>query len=229
MNTKLKTAGKLAGAAALAGVGYLASNWIRYGRPVRDVKPDPLLDRFMSTFDVREYHEIAVAAPAELTYQAARDMDIFESRLVRGIFRGREIVMRAKAPVRQPQPLLDETLALGWGMLAEEPGREIVVGAVTRPWEANVRFQSVPPEDFAAFDEPGYVKIAWTLGAVPLGDTMSKFRTETRVATTDAYARKRFRRYWALALPGIALIRRQTLGLVRCEAERRHRGALAGT
>jgi hypothetical protein len=183
----------------------------------------------MPTFDVREYHQTTVSAPATITYEAAREMDLFDSRLVRAIFRGREIFMKADAPVRQPQPLLQETLALGWTILAEEPGREVVVGAVTKPWEPNVRFRSVPPEEFAAFAEPGYVKIVWTLAAVPRGDSVSEFRTETRVATTDAYARKRFRRYWAVASPGIALIRRQSLGLVRREAERRRRAELTDT
>jgi hypothetical protein len=226
MKTKVKRAGILVGAAAAAGLGYVASNWIRYGRPVRNDTPDALLDRFIPKFDVREYHETMVAAPAAITYEAAREMDIFESALVRAIFRGREVLMNARAPARQPQPLLDETLSLGWGILAEEPGREIVVGAVTRPWEPNVRFQSLPPDEFAAFREPGYVKIAWTLTAIPLDESRSQFRTETRVATTDADARARFRRYWAVMAPGIGLIRRQTLGLVRRDAEARYRALL---
>jgi hypothetical protein len=49
------------------------------------------------------------------------------------------------------------------------------------------------------------------------------FRTETRVATTDAYARERFRRYWAVFSPGILLIRRASLRLVKADAERRYR------
>jgi hypothetical protein len=169
---------------------------------------------------------VAIDAPAAISYEAARDMDIYDSRLARAIFRGREVLMRSAPVVRHPQSLLQETLALGWSVLAEEPGREIVVGAVTRPWEPNVRFESVPPEEFAAFAEPGYVKIVWTLAAEPLGEAASEFRTETRVATTDAEARARFRRYWSVMAPGIALIRRQSLGLVRRDAEARYRAQL---
>ena len=75
--------------------------------------------------------------------------------------------------------------ALGWRMLHEEPGREIVMGAVTQPWHANVVFQGLSPEQFKAFQEPGYVKIAWTLRVEPIGASESIFRTETRVVTTD--------------------------------------------
>ena len=222
MNKRLKRTGAVAGMAALAGIGYLAINWVRYGQPARNARPDALLDRFIPTFDVREMHEATIAAPAAITYEAALDMDIHDSRVVSAIFRGRELLMRSADVARTPQSLVQETIALGWGVLAEEPGHEIVVGTVTRPWEANVRFESVPAEEFEAFAEPGYVKIVWTLVAEPLGDSASEFRTETRVATTDAHARARFRRYWAVMSPGIALIRRQSLGLVRREAEARY-------
>ena len=52
------------------------------------------------------------------------------------------------------------------------------MGAVTQPWQANVVFRPLPPEQFAAFNEPGYVKIAWTLRADSDGAAESIFRTE---------------------------------------------------
>jgi hypothetical protein len=110
-------------------------------------------------------------------------------------------------------------LSLGWRILAEEPNREIVVGAVTQPWVADVVFRGVAPEEFAGFDEPGYVKIAWTLAVLPRGRDECVFRTETRVRATDPSARRRFRRYWLVFSPGILLIRRETLRLVRRAAE----------
>jgi hypothetical protein len=45
-------------------------------------------------------------------------------------------------------------------VLADVPEREVVVGAVTKPWEANVTFRALPPDQFAGFAEPGFVKIA---------------------------------------------------------------------
>ncbi len=48
------------------------------------------------------------------------------------------------APGRQG--LLGATLALGWRVLDDVPGRELVVGAVTRPWQANVTFRGIAPE-----------------------------------------------------------------------------------
>ena len=128
---------------------------------------------------------------------------------------------------RTPTPLIDEIMALGWGVLAEEPGREMVFGAVTQPWKADVRFQSLPPEEFAPFADPGFAKIAWTIRVESLGPTTSRFSTETRVATTDADARRRFRRYWTMVSPGVRLIRQESLRLVRSEAERHYQQATA--
>lgn len=59
--------------------------------------------------------------------------------------------------------------ALGWGVLHDDPGREVVMGAVTRPWEADVVFRALAPDAFASFAEPGYAKVVWALRADPLG------------------------------------------------------------
>ena len=49
------------------------------------------------------------------------------------------------------------------------------------------------------------------------------FRTETRAVATDDFARLTFRRYWAFVSPGVALIRRASLGPLKADAERRAR------
>ena len=71
------------------------------------------------------------------------------------------------------------------------------------------------------FQEPGYVKIIWTLRANPDRNGQSIFRTETRAVATDVEARRKFRRYWAFLSPGIIAIRRVMLPAVKAEAERR--------
>jgi len=106
-------------------------------------------------------------------------------------------------------------------VLAEEPDREIVMGTVTQPWNPNVVFRPLAPDLFVAFNEPEYVKIAWTLRADPTGPNDSVFRHETRVITTDGVARAKFRMYWSFFSPGIKLIRWLLLKPLRNEAERR--------
>jgi hypothetical protein len=106
-------------------------------------------------------------------------------------------------------------------VLAEEPDRKIVIGAYAQPWHEQVTFHPLPPEEFARFNRPGYVKIVWTLGAEPLGPNKSRFITRTRAVATDPEARRKFRRYWAPMSAGIILIRYTGLPLIRKEAERR--------
>jgi hypothetical protein len=218
----------LAVGAAAAAVSYAATAalaWARYGRPPRPRRPDErdaLLDRFMPLYDVVERHHVRIGASPEVTLAVARDMDPLDSAIVRAIFKGREVIMGASpAPIDLPHGLAASVQALGWGVLADVPGREMVFGAVTKPWEPNVTFRSIAPDAFEAFAEPGYVKIAWTLRADPAGDRGSVFRTETRAVATDRVAREKFRRYWAVFSPGIALSRRLSLQPVKCAAEHR--------
>lgn len=216
------TLGVSAVAAGLLWLGYVWFTRARYGKRLGDGSPDPLLDRFMPRYEVREHHEISVPAPAELTFDVARKLDLQRSGLVRAIFRGRELLMGAKPVDRErPQSFLSEVLSLGWRVLAEEPGQKLVVGAVTQPWKADVEFRGLPLEEFVAFDRPGYAKIAWTLDVEATGPDSSIFRTETRVSTTDPESRRRFRRYWSMVSPGVVLIRHEMLKLVRREAEKR--------
>jgi hypothetical protein len=180
-----------------------------------------LLDQFMPEYEVAERHSIRVSAPAEITFQAAAALDLQQSKTISGIFKAREFILGAKpSGTVLPNALLPWAKALGWGLLAEVPGREVVLGAVTKPWEPNVVFHPLPPDEFADFREPGYVKIIWTLRWDAVSATASVAQTDTRVTTTDAAARAKFRLYWAFLSPGILLIRRVALAMVKKDAER---------
>jgi hypothetical protein len=219
------TAGAL-GIAAGAYAGYVGLTWIRYGHPAPAgaEEADPLLDQFIPVYDIAERHHVEIAAHAEVVFAAACEQDLMALPVVRTIFKAREILLGSEpGTAAHPRGLLAMMKSIGWGVLAEVPGREIVMGAVTQPWHANVAFRPLPPSEFVAFSEPDFVKIVWTLRADPVGTSASIFRTETRVVTTDAGARAKFRRYWSVFSPGIILIRWASLGPLKREAERRAR------
>jgi hypothetical protein len=182
----------------------------------------PPLERFMPHPDVRERFEVVVRAPAELVMAVASGFDMQSLPIVKAIFRLRERLLRAGSPApRSPQGILAETRALGWGLLEEQPGRLVICGARCQPWLPNVRFSAIAPDDFAAYAEPGQVKIVWTLEATEIGPALTRFAQETRVVATDEPARILFRRYWRWARFGIISIRLLMLPAVRREAERR--------
>jgi hypothetical protein len=220
--------GTLGAGAFMAGWTAVATlTWLRYGRTRADLGQLPLLDSALPDPEVDECHSVAVAAPADVTLAAACALDLQASPANKAILAIRTLPARMRgASVRAEASdgLLAETLALGWRRLAEDPGREIVMGAISQPWHGEAAFTPLSPDDFRTFREPGWAKIVWTLSVEPTGPDSCVFRTRTRVATTDPDSRRRFRRYWAIFSPGIILIRWEVLRLVRVAAERRARG-----
>ena len=220
MNRLSKWLGSSAGISSAAYATYVAATWLRYGRAKQARHSDELLDRFMPRYDVCERHAIDVAAPAEVTLAAAKEMELDSSRIIRGIFKARELILRSQPDATaRPKGLLAQMKSLGWGVLAETPS-EVVMGAVTKPWEANPVFRTIAPADFVAFAEPDYVKIAWTLRVTPADDGGSTFSTETRAIATDPASRKKFRGYWAFLSPGIIVIRAAMLPALAAAAGR---------
>jgi len=182
----------------------------------------PLLDRFIPHPDVRERFEITIAAPAELVMEVAVNFDMQSPPLVKAIFRLREVIMRSgRDAARRPRGMLEETKALGWGILAEQPDRLVICGARCQPWLPDVRFSAIAPDAFANYAEPGYIKIAWSLEASELSATSTRFAQETRAIATDEQARTRFRRYWRWARFGIIAIQLLMLPAVKRAAEQR--------
>jgi hypothetical protein len=218
------------GGTVVAAVGaycaYVATTYVRFGRTSREADGNRQLDQFMPQYEVRERHAVAVSAPAEITLFVAREVSFQDSRLARTILALRALPGRLRGVPPAPtvrRSVFDEVTALGWRALVEAPGRQVIMGAVTQPWRQQVEFRGLPADEFVAFREPGYAKIAWTLEVTPAGPSSSVFATETRVMTTDPVSRERFRRYWALLLPGILIIRYEILRLVKAQAERTFR------
>ena len=181
-----------------------------------------ILDEQLPEWHVRERHSVRIAvAPAD-ALAAARAVTANELPVLLVLMGLRSLpaAIARRSRRRVGAPLLDDFTRMGFAPLADSP-EELVYGGVGRFWQPSGGLMRVPAGEFAGFAEPGYAKIAWTLEAEPLGPASSRFRTETRVSTTDPRSRRLFRRYWAVLSPGILLIRRESLKLVKAEAERR--------
>jgi hypothetical protein len=97
-------------------------------------------------------------------------------------------------------------------VLVDDPPREVVAGAIGQVWRLRIPFVHVDGADaFAAFAEPGYVKVAWAIRLSPLDEGSTRLELEVRVSATDAAAWHRFRRYFHLIGPGSRYIRRSRL------------------
>ena len=108
----------------------------------------------------------------------------------------------------------------GSGFLAldtRDPGEQVygMVGFVHKP-----KPPVTTPEQFAAFTEPGGIRVAFNLRAVPAGDGTVRLSTETRCLANGDDARRTFARYWRIIYPGSSIIRRVWLDAIIARAER---------
>lgn len=187
-----------------------------------------LLDQMMPTYHFREAHTIDIRAPGEAVFGAIRSLRPGDVRLLTVLLSVRNLparLMGRRSPAwSSERPLLDQLLARGFVVLAEEPDREIVLGVLGRFWtfDAWTSDGAAPPvsgsPEFMEFDAPGYAKAAANL-RVERSGSVARLTTETRIQATDSAARRKFALYWALIRPGSALIRRDLLRAVKRRAE----------
>ena len=120
------------GLAAFGYAGLVAYHRGRYGTAVPSNDDSTLLDRFIPSPEVVEHHRVHIAAPPDVVMMTARGLGFLSSRLVRGIFKARELMLGGESDEqRLPTALVPYMQSIGWVVLAESAGREIVLGAVT--------------------------------------------------------------------------------------------------
>jgi hypothetical protein len=153
---------------------------------------------------------------------------------VRALSAVRLVPLRLARLLRRPAPPATAPAAAAAAAppfvpLAQKPGAEIVFGLIGQFWTKGCGYQQVAPRAFAAFNRPGFAKVALTFAMHAQRDGRSLLTSETRVDTTDVQAGQRFRRYWRLIGPGAGLLMRRLLALIKAEAEQaaRRRSATA--
>jgi hypothetical protein len=188
-----------------------------------------LIDQVQPRYDFVVVHAGVFRSPPAACYRAARGLDLLRDPTVRTLLGLRSLpdrlAGRRAAPGEEGPPStfrLDDMARYGWTLLGEEPDVEIVFGQIGSPWKPVGASEgpAVDPATFAAFDAPGFAKIAFSLRAHPYGATSSILTMETRVAMTDPISLRRFTRYWALVGPFVRLIDRMALRRLSAELRR---------
>jgi hypothetical protein len=168
--------------------------------------PATLLDEALPTWEFVERHAVAVACrDGRRVLASVRAVTPADAPVLRVLFALRGL------PARGGESLWEQLVRVGFAELGEMAGRELVAGAVGRPWRLTERLRRV---DFRAFDEPGWAKMA--LGFWWDGRVLS---TETRIGVADEAARRAFARYWRVVGPASALTRRSWLAAARRRTE----------
>jgi hypothetical protein len=191
-----------------------------------DTASELLVDRFLPEFDVTTVHHTIVDATPQTTFDAIKRTDLSKDPVSMFLGKMRDlpnIVERKLKGTEEPAagPVTFESFErMGWATLAEDPGVELVVGAVGQFWHRNYGFEQIAAEEFVPFDRPGFAKVAVSLSVRPYGASRTLLTYEVRTATTDEEARVHFRRYWRIVGPGASILMRGALKLMKAEAER---------
>lgn len=194
-----------------------------------------LIDRFIPDPDFQDSRELDVEAVPVAVMGAIKGTDL-KDPVINTLFAVRDLPNRVARRLGGGGTELDQVsftnipdVGPGWIKLAEEEGTELVLGAVGKFWRRDYGARDVAPEDFADFDEPGYLKLAVSSRATPQGYDQSVLHYQARVEATDDEARRQFLRYWKVIAPGNDVIVRRALQRVKAEAEWREclTGALA--
>jgi hypothetical protein len=172
------------------------------------------IDDLLPAWDWRSAHATRVAAPPDRAAQAARAITGRDLPVTGVLMRLRMLGRHRPAD----RPVVEGLGRVGLLVLVDEP-LAIVLGGVLAPWRLRGGHRPVgSPADFQAFATPGWVRVATAFTVEPDGNG-SRVATETRIAATDAAARRHFGRYWRLVAPFSGITRREMLAAIRRRAE----------
>ena len=182
-----------------------------------------LIDLYAPNPDAAERHQIKIQAPAEEVYRALWTADLGGSPVIKTLLGLRslpEFVRHPRRPHFRDQKVTLQTLIDSrFGRLAEEPGREIVLGVAGRFWRPTGNILPFCEENFTGPVSAGLARAVWNFAVQDLGASSSILSTETRVVCGDPASRVKFRAYWLVVGHFSGLIRRLMLNSVKrvCE------------
>jgi hypothetical protein len=183
-----------------------------------------LIDSFAPNPDAVETHSIAIAAPRDAVYRALWIADLGSPviKLLLGLRSLPGFVARGFRSFPRSQEITLQTLLdSGFGVLAEEPGKEIVLGVTGRFWRPA---GNLSPFNRADFDRPvpiGFARAVWNFQVTTDASGQTVLSTETRVVCGDPASRRKFLIYWSIVRPFSGLIRLLMLRAVKRDCNAR--------
>ena len=179
-----------------------------------------LIDDFLPKYDFAEVHEIQVQAPIEVTYQKVLDLDLSRSKIIRGLFKLREMPAFFSSGNRDREKLgltFEGLEKFGFILLGRNPGQEILLGLVGRFWTPSGGIRRLDADGFQKFTEPDFAKTVWNF-YLSENENQTVLSTETRIACMDARSLRNFKAYWTFIRPFSGLVRKEILQVIKRES-----------
>jgi hypothetical protein len=172
-----------------------------------------MLDQWLPSASVRTRHRRVARASADDLWQAAREVRLADTRRLGRLVRWRIPGLPAELTYHElfrdyPFCVLDES------------DHRLISGLAGRIWTFSRDYPSLSgAQEFAAWDEPGTVRVAFAHWVEPGDDGQAALCSEARVEPVDTHARLRLRATWAVVSPFERLVGAEPLALAASRAE----------
>ena len=177
------------------------------------------IHRFCPVYQFSEYHEIRIPAPPEAVWNAALGADLNESVFIQCLMALRFLPARlAGGQIHREKGAaltFDDFMEAGFIHLARDYPREFLMGLAGRFWTLSGELLDLTPDEFAAFEAPGFAKAAWNLTFDEIAPGVTRLGTETRICCMGVKARRKFLPYWTLIRPFSGFIRMEMLRIIK--------------
>ncbi|MDX6614455.1 MAG: hypothetical protein QOD75_3641 [Blastocatellia bacterium] len=182
-----------------------------------------LIDYFMPLSDAAELHRIEIAAPREVVYEALWTTDLGGSPIIKSLLGLRSLPALVLHPA-ECRPVhrkitLHTIIGSGFGKLAGNRDREIVLGVAGRFWRPVGNLLPFKEENFQGPVPAGTARAVWNFALSDVGNERTLLSTETRILCGDPSSRRKFRAYWLLVRPFSGLIRILMLRAIKRASE----------
>jgi hypothetical protein len=172
-----------------------------------------MLDEWLPSASVRTRHRRRAAASPAGLWDAAASIRLSDTRRL-----GR--LVRWRIPGLAPSLTYHELFRSYPFCVLDESADRLVSGLVGKIWTLHRDYPSLSgPDEFAAWSEPGTVRVAFAHWVVADGDGGSELWSEARVEPVDTRASLRLKATWAVIGPFERLVGAEPLALAAARAE----------
>ncbi|HEY5509257.1 MAG TPA: hypothetical protein VIK29_11335 [Paludibacter sp.] len=181
------------------------------------------LDALLPDYSFNEYHDIRINASPEEVKHALQTTGVGDIPAVHLLLKIRGIGdkdLNHKVADNKPAQKTFSTPDFNFFIADSTEFISVMIlraSAKTPPPEVTTA------EQFMAFNEPGYVKVAFNFRFISLDNGQTQVSTETRNYAMTNEDGRIFGRYWRIIYPGSAIIRRLWLDTLAEKAEKGHR------
>jgi hypothetical protein len=171
------------------------------------------LDAWLPESSVRTRHRRTAAVGADALWAAARGLRLKDTQRL-----GR--MVRWRIPGLEATLTYHELFRAYPFCVLEESEHGMVSGLCGRIWTPNRDYPALDgPDAFAAWNEPGTVRVAIANSVRALGSGRSEIVSEARVQPVDMHARVRLKAIWAVLGPFERLVGSEPMTLAVRRAE----------